>query len=228
MKFKLVLFDLDGTVLDTLQDLGDAVNYAMSMHGFPLHTLDEFRYMVGNGVRKLVRRAMPDELKEDEVLHQECLGQFWRYYSDHLIVNTKPYPGIPELIQDLQAEGVVVAIASNKFQEGADKLIHHFYPTIETIVGDRPDVPMKPDPTMINIILEQYGNSATLREHTALVGDAVTDVQAAAAAGITGIGVSWGLRPVSALLEIGHDPELIARDVPHLRRLLGLKGLAEE
>ena len=76
MKFNLVLFDLDGTVLDTLQDLGDAVNYAMSMHGFPTHTLDEFRYMVGNGVRKLVRRAMPDELKGDEDLHQECLGQF--------------------------------------------------------------------------------------------------------------------------------------------------------
>ena len=222
MKFNLVLFDLDGTVLDTLQDLGDAVNYAMSMHGFPTHTLDEFRYMVGNGVRKLVRRAMPDELKGDENLHQECLGQFWQYYSDHLIVNTKPYPGIHELVKDLQDAGVIVAIASNKFQEGADTLINHFYPTIETIVGDRPGLPLKPDPAMVNLILEQYGNSATLREHTALVGDAVTDVQAAAAAGITGIGVSWGLRPVSALLEIGHSPDLIARDVPHLRQLLGL------
>lgn len=222
MKFKLVLFDLDGTVLDTLQDLGDAVNYAMSLHGFPLHTLDEFRYMVGNGVRKLVRRAMPDELKADEDLHQECLGQFWKYYSEHLIVNTKPYPGMPELIKELQDRGVTVAVATNKFQEGADTLIHHFYPTIDIIVGDRPGVPMKPDPTMVNLILEECGNSADLREHTALVGDAVTDVQAAANAGVTGIGVSWGLRPVSALLEIGHDPELIARDVPHLRRLLGL------
>ena len=222
MKFNLVLFDLDGTVLDTLQDLGDAVNYAMSLHGFPLHTLDEFRYMVGNGVRKLVRRAMPDELKQNEELHQECLGQFWKYYSDHLIVNTKPYPGIPELILDLQENGIEVAIASNKFQEGADTLIHHFFPTIKTIVGDRPDVPMKPDPTMVNLILEKNGNSATLREHTALVGDAITDIQAAANAGVTGIGVSWGLRPVSALLEIGHSPELIARDVPHLRQLLGL------
>ena len=222
MKFNLVLFDLDGTVLDTLQDLGDAVNYAMSLHGFPLHTLDEFRYMVGNGVRKLVRRAMPDELKQNEELHQECLGQFWKYYSDHLIVNTKPYPGIPELILDLQENGIEVAIASNKFQEGADTLIHHFFPTIKTIVGDRPDVPMKPDPTMVNLILDKYGNSATLREHTALVGDAITDIQAAANAGVTGIGVSWGLRPVSALLEIGHSPELIARDVPHLRQLLGL------
>ncbi|MCR4864863.1 MAG: HAD-IA family hydrolase [Bacteroidales bacterium] len=222
MKFKLVLFDLDGTVLDTLQDLGDAVNYAMSMHGFPLHTLDEFRYMVGNGVRKLVRRAMPDEFKADEELHQECLGQFWKYYSDHIIVNTKPYPGIPELIRDLQAKGVIVAIASNKFQEGADTLIHHFYPTIETIVGDRPDVPMKPDPTMVNLILEKYGNSADLRRHTALVGDAVTDIQAAANAGVTGIGVSWGLRPVSALLDLGLDPAMIARDAAHLGELLGL------
>ena len=222
MKFNLVLFDLDGTVLDTLQDLGDAVNYAMSLHGFPLHTLDEFRYMVGNGVRKLVRRAMPDELKQNEELHQECLGQFWKYYSDHLIINTKPYPGIPELIEDLQAAGIEVAVASNKFQEGADTLIHHFFPTIKTIVGDRPGVPMKPDPTMVNIILEQYGNSADLRRHTALVGDAVTDIQAASNAGVTGIGVSWGLRPVSALLEIGHSPELIARDVNHLRELLGL------
>ena len=222
MKFNLVLFDLDGTVLDTLQDLGDAVNYAMSLHGFPLHTLDEFRYMVGNGVRKLVRRAMPDDLKENEELHQECLGQFWKYYSDHLIVNTKPYPGIPELIVELQSKGIEVAIASNKFQEGADTLIHHFFPTIKTIVGDRPGVPMKPDPTMVNIVLEQYGNSADLRRHTALVGDAVTDIQAAANAGVTGIGVSWGLRPVSALLEIGHSPELIARDVAHLRELLGL------
>ncbi len=223
MKFKLVLFDLDGTVLDTLQDLGDAVNYAMSLHGFPLHTLDEFRYMVGNGVRKLVRRAMPDEFKQNEELHQECLGQFWKYYSDHLIVNTKPYPGIPELILELQSKGIDVAIASNKFQEGADTLIHHFFPTVKTIVGDRPDVPMKPDPTMVNLILEKYGNSADLRRHTALVGDAVTDIQAAANAGVTGIGVSWGLRPVSALLEIGHSPELIARDVDHLRQLLGLE-----
>ena len=222
MKFNLVLFDLDGTVLDTLQDLGDAVNYAMSLHGFPLHTLDEFRYMVGNGVRKLVRRAMPDELKDNEELHQECLGQFWKYYSEHIIVNTKPYPGMPELIEELQSRGIEVAVATNKFQQGADTLIHHFYPTIKTIVGDRPGVPMKPDPTMVNIILEQYGNSADLRRHTALVGDAVTDIQAAENAGVTGIGVSWGLRPVSALLEIGHSPELIARDVAHLRELLGL------
>lgn len=222
MKFNLVLFDLDGTVLDTLQDLGDSVNYAMSLHGFPVHTLDEFRYMVGNGVRKLVRRAMPDDLKENEELHQECLGQFWNYYSEHIIVNTKPYPGMPELIEELQSRGIEVAVATNKFQQGADTLIHHFYPTIKTIVGDRPGVPMKPDPTMVNIILEQYGNSADLRRHTALVGDAVTDIQAAANAGVTGIGVSWGLRPVSALLEIGHSPELIARDVAHLRELLGL------
>ena len=222
MKFNLVIFDLDGTLLDTLQDLGDAVNHAMSLHGFPTHTLDEFRYMVGNGVRKLVRRAMPDKFKEDEDLHQECLAQFWHYYENHLIVNTKPYPGIPELVNELQERGINVAVASNKFQAGTDTLIHHFYPSIETIVGDRPGLPLKPDPAMIDIVLDRYGNSATLREHTALVGDAVTDIQAAAAAGITGIGVSWGLRPVSALLEIGHDPELIARDPSHLRQLLGL------
>ena len=222
MKFNLVLFDLDGTLLDTLQDLGDAVNFAMSSHGFPTHTLDEFRFMVGNGVRKLVRRAMPDEYKSDESLHQECLDQFTTYYKNHLIVNTKPYDGIPQLVRDLQDKGIEVVVASNKFQEGAETLINHFFPTIRTIVGDRPGLPLKPDPAMIDIILEKYGNNAAQREHTALVGDAVTDVQAAAAAGITGIGVSWGLRPVSALLEIGHDPELIARDVPHLLRLLGL------
>ena len=222
MKFNLVLFDLDGTLLDTLQDLGDAVNYAMSSHGFPCHTLDEFRFMVGNGVRKLVRRAMPDEFKSDEALHQECLDQFTNYYKEHLIVHTKPYPGIPELVEELQGKGIEVVVASNKFQEGARTLINHFYPTIETIVGDVPGLPLKPDPAMVNLILDRYGNSAALREHTALVGDAVTDVQAAAAAGVTGIGVSWGLRPVSALLEIGHDPELIARDANHLHRLLGL------
>ena len=222
MKFNLVLFDLDGTLLDTLQDIGDAVNYAMAQHGFPTHTLDEFRFMVGNGVRKLVRRAMPDEFKTDEILHQECLDQFTNYYKEHLIVSTRPYEGIPELVCDLQDRGISVVVASNKFQEGAKTLINHFFPTIETIVGDRPGLPLKPDPAMVNIILDQYGNSASQREHTALVGDAVTDVQAAAAAGITGLGVSWGLRPVSALLEIGHDPELIARDVPHLRGLLGL------
>ena len=222
MKFNLVIFDLDGTLLDTLQDLGDAVNYAMSNHGFPTHTLDEFRYMVGNGVRKLVRRAMPEGLRTDEALHQECLDQFTDYYKGHLMVHTKPYDGIPALVSELQDNGVTVAVASNKFVEGAKTLINHFYPSIETILGDVPGLPLKPDPAMVNQILEQYGNSAAQRRLSALVGDAVTDIQAAAAAGITGIGVSWGLRPVSALLEIGHDPELIARDASHLRQLLGL------
>lgn len=222
MKWELVIFDLDGTVLDTIQDLGEAVNYAFSRHGQPKKTLSEFRMMAGNGIRNLVSNALPENLRKDEAILSDFVKQFTSYYKAHICDNTKPYDGMPELISDIIASGATVAIASNKFQEGVEFLTRKFYPGIDIIYGERPGVPLKPDPACINMIISDVSarKGEIDRSRCVLIGDATSDIQAAATAGISGIGVSWGIRPVSMLLEMGVPEENIAFSVAQLRTML--------
>lgn len=200
MRFELAIFDLDGTLVDTIFDLGAAVNHALSLKGLPLHETEEYRFMVGNGIRNLVMRAMPDELKADEGLLDSLLADFVSYYSGHLDVHSRPYPGIPELLARLQDSGMKLAVASNKFQAGTDKIIGRFFPGINfcSVAGGREGIPLKPDPAVVRDIMACAGVAAG---RTAMVGDSAVDMLTAKAAGICGIAVSWGFRPVEAASE---------------------------
>lgn len=200
MKYELAIFDLDGTLVDTIDDLGAAVNHALSLRGLPLHGREEYRLMVGNGVRNLVHRAMPEELKGDTGLLDALLADFINWYSCHLDVRSRPYPGIPELLARLRAEGVKLAVASNKFQAGTDRIIARFFPGIDfcAVLGGRDGVPLKPDPSVVRTIMETASAS---RESTVMVGDSATDMLTAKAAGICGAAVTWGFRPAEAVAE---------------------------
>ena len=125
---RLVIFDLDGTLLNTIADLAAGVNHTLDTLGLPQHTIGEYTLMVGNGMRKLVMRALPENLAADDAFVDSTLAQFLDYYAAHIDVYTKPYPGIPELINSLSTEGYKLAVASNKIQAGAEKLISKFFP----------------------------------------------------------------------------------------------------
>ena len=199
MSPKLVIFDLDGTLLDTLDDLGAAVNYAMQQRGFPQHTREEYRMMVGHGARNLMTQAVPAEYRNDEALIDAVLADFRNYYNAHIDVYTKPFPGIPQLLESLHQKGVKLAVASNKFQEGTEHLIKEFFPDIPfvAILGNRPNQPLKPDPEVVGEVLEKTGFS---KEEAVMVGDSDTDMETAANGGIQGIAVSWGYRNMKNIL----------------------------
>ncbi|MBQ6178774.1 MAG: HAD hydrolase-like protein [Bacteroidales bacterium] len=153
MDAKMVIFDLDGTLIDTIRDLAAAVEYALSMGGYPGHTVDEYRNMVGHGIRNLVTRALPEGSPEDVI--EESLKRFVEYYTAHIDVLSRPYPGIQELLEKLSSDGFSLAVASNKFQEGTETLIRRFFPEIPfvKILGNAPDLPLKPDPEVIRLAI---------------------------------------------------------------------------
>ena len=209
---KLVLWDLDGTLIDTLEDLGTAVNYALTLRGLPLHTIDEYRRMVGHGVRNLVQQALPAGV--DEAYVDACLKDFKEYYSAHIDVKTRPYPGISDLITDLDKRGVKMAIVSNKFQEGTEYLIKEFFPEIDfvAIMGNREGFPLKPSPEIVEHVLKLSGIP---KADAILVGDSPTDMKTAANGGIDSIAVSWGYRTREELAG-----NRIVDSVEELRRIL--------
>ena len=193
MKHKLVIFDLDGTLLDTLDDLSAAVNHAMQQRGFPQHTRDEYRKMVGHGARNLMRQALPTAHKDDEALIDAVLADFRAYYTAHIDVHTKPFPGMQNLLTKLHQEDVMLAVASNKFQEGTEHLIKEFFPEIPfvAVLGNRPGFPLKPDPEIVEEVLRKTG---LRKEDAVMIGDSPTDMKTAENGGIRGIAVSWGYR----------------------------------
>ena len=195
---ELVIFDLDGTLLNTIADLGNAANHTLEALGLLQHNLDEYRLMVGNGMRKLIMRALPDEKAADDAFVDSTLASFLEYYADHIDIYTKPYPGIPELIKALSNDGYKMAVASNKIQAGAEKLIAKFFPDIPfvAVMGNSPQYPLKPDAALVEYIM---GKAGTDRAHTIMVGDSGTDIQTARNAGIPVIAVSWGFRPRNEL-----------------------------
>ena len=193
MKHKLVLFDLDGTLLDTLEDLSEAVNYALQLRDLPLHTQAEYMTMVGHGVRNLVLQALPADKQADDAYIDAALADFKAYYTAHIDVYTHPYPGMQEVVNKLDKEGVCLAIASNKFQEGTEYLVNKFFPGIPfvSVLGNRPGYPLKPDPEIVGEVLRKSGVS---REDAIMVGDSATDMKTAANGGIDRIAVDWGYR----------------------------------
>lgn len=192
---KLVIFDLDGTLLNTIYDLGEACNFALRKFGLQQHPIQAYNFMVGNGIRKLIERAHPDSTPE---LLEELIKEFRAYYDEHCTENTKPYKGVPELLQQLQARDVKIAVASNKYQKAVDKICSHYFPEISFAVleGEREGRNRKPDPSIIFSILEKC---PVPKSEVLYIGDSGVDMEAARRAAIESVGVTWGFRPISEL-----------------------------
>ncbi len=196
-KLKLVIFDLDGTLLDTLQDLTDAVNHALTEHHFPTHSLENVRSFVGNGIRKLVERAVPPGTKSEYA--DDVYRSFMAYYPAHCADATKPYPGITELLKALKEEGIHVAVNSNKSDAEARKLVaHYFGDLIQCCAGTLENVPKKPAPDGARHIMAHFRVSPG---ETLYVGDSEVDAQTALNAHAGSILVDWGFRDRAFLEE---------------------------
>ena len=198
---KLVIFDLDGTLLDTVLDLADATNHALEACGFPLHPAEAYYNFVGRGINNLFRAAMPEQERTEENVSR-MRSFFIPYYNDHNTDRSHPYPGIPELLSRLTEENIALAVASNKYQQATEKLVRHFFPAtpFSIILGQREGFPLKPDPSIVHLILER---TETQPDEVLYVGDSGIDMQTAANAGVESVGVSWGFRPVYELNENG-------------------------
>ena len=194
---KLVIFDLDGTLLNTIADLANSTNYALKVLGYPIHEPDKYNFMVGNGINKLFERALPDgEKTEENVLRVR--QEFVPYYDQHNADKSRPYPGVTELLETLQTAGMQLAVASNKYQAATEKLIAHYFPNIKftAVFGQREGIPVKPDPIIVKEILQI---AKVQEEETLYEGDSGVDMQTAINAGVTSCGVTWGFRPRTEL-----------------------------
>lgn len=198
---KLAIFDLDGTLLNTITDLGKACNYALEKMGFATHPIQAYAYMVGNGVRNLMKKAQQDA---DEETIDELLKHFKAYYNEHCLDTTKPYPGINELLDNLVKQDVAIAVASNKYQEATEKIISGCFPEYNFVAveGQKEGRNRKPDPSIIFSILEQFPVS---KKDVFYVGDSGIDIECAKRACIESIGVSWGFRSAAELRRANAD-----------------------
>ena len=205
------VFDLDGTLLDTLDDLAAAVNFSLRTHGMPQHSVDDVRRFVGNGVRLLMVRAVPGG--EQNPLFEEALDTFRRYYLEHSMDTTRPYDGIPEMLAGLKRRGKRLAVVSNKFQTATEELCRHFFPdTIEVAIGENEaaGIRKKPAPDTVFEALRQLGtpliptsNSVPGGSAAVYVGDSEVDIMTARNSGLPCISVLWGFRDRDFLLQHG-------------------------
>lgn len=214
MKYEAVIFDLDGTLTDTLADLRSSVNFALSQFGFSERTTEEIRSFVGNGVRRLIYLSVPDNTPDET--SEECLSVFKEHYKANSLIETKPYDGITEMLTELKSRGVKTAVVTNKMHSAAVGIVEHFFGNlIDTTVGQIDGVSQKPKPDGIYKALEMLG---TEKEKSVYVGDSEVDCITAKNAGIPCVGVTWGFRDREVLTENG--AEYIADSVRELTELL--------
>ena len=200
--YKTVIFDLDGTLLDTLEDLADACNYALSECGFPIHQVEKYRKFVGDGKYKLIQRVIPENKKTPETLNK-VLSVYDEYYEKHMMDKTKPYCGIIELLDGLNEKGLKLAVVSNKPHEFATKVVKTFFgDRLQLVLGQRVNFPTKPDPA---IVFEVFKNFKVTPDECIYVGDSNVDIMTAKNAGIKSIGVAWGFRGKDELEAEGAD-----------------------
>ncbi|MCM1005105.1 MAG: HAD family hydrolase [Prevotella sp.] len=192
---KLVIFDLDGTLLNTINDLGLSCNYALESNGFKSHPLSAYPYMVGNGVRRLIERAQPDASPE---CVDAMVKSFKQYYDEHCCDTTEPYKGIPELLKDLTDKDINIAVTSNKYEAAVKKIVSHYFPEIPftAVLGQVEGRPIKPDPS---IVFEALLITPTPKADVLYVGDSAVDIETARRALVENVGVTWGFSPVSHL-----------------------------
>lgn len=198
---KLIIFDLDGTLLDTIEDLANSTNYALRQHGFPEHSIETIRQFVGNGINKLLERALPENKRSSDFVSMLKID-FIKFYSAHTDEFTRPYPGISDLLTRLYNEGYQMAIASNKMHDATVRLIRRFFPNIEftDIRGQQEGFPTKPNPAIVEEILKL---AKVEKSKILYVGDSAIDVATAYNAKIAFTGVLWGFRPQKEMEEIG-------------------------
>ena len=199
--YKVYIFDLDGTLLDTLGDLAAAVNYALREHGMPEHSIDDVRRFVGNGVRKLMERAIPDGTANPEF--EATFATFRQYYMAHSLDTTRPYDGIPETLAALKTRGCRLAVVSNKMMAATQELCHYFFPdTIEVAIGENEaeGIRKKPAPDTVFTALRQLGVG---KDDAVYVGDSDVDLETARQSGLPCISVLWGFRDRDFLIKHG-------------------------
>jgi len=198
-KITTIVWDLDGTLMDTLQDLANATNHALNVFNMPEHSIDEIRQFVGNGVRKLIQLAVPDGEKNPQF--EAVFAEFKAYYMVHCKDNTCLYDGITETLKALKAEGYRMAVVSNKLQSGVDELYEEYFKdTIEVAIGECPEMARKPAPDMVWKALDELG---VTKEEAVYIGDSDVDVATARNSGLPCISVLWGFRTKDFLLEHG-------------------------
>ena len=225
VRYSLIIFDLDGTLLDTLPDLAGAVNHALARHGKKQREIGEIRSFISNGVRKLIERALfiteaskdtNDYEVTDRRLFDGVFNDFVAYYLDHVADNTIPYPGIRELVMKLKQAGMQTAVVTNKREDAAEKLMDRFFPgCFDAVYGDGPDRKRKPDPDSVIKVMELFGRT---REETVYIGDSDVDHQTASNAGVDDILVTWGYRDIDSLIACGG--RIIAERPDELETLL--------
>lgn len=190
MKYKAVIFDMDGTILNTLEDLKNATNYSLRQFGMPERSLEEVRMFVGNGIRKLVERAVPAGTSEEKIA--QVFDVFLEYYEIHSADNTSPYPGILELVEKLKKSGIKTAVSTNKADVPAQELGREYFNGIfDLIVGQQDGLKVKPAPDSVNKILSILDIQ---KKDAIYIGDSDVDIQTAKNSGLDFIGVSWGFR----------------------------------
>lgn len=197
--FKTYIFDLDGTLLSTLNDLASSTNYALRWAGMPERTIEEVRMFVGNGVKLLMERAIPEGVNNPKF--EETYAKFREHYMEHNLDTTRPYDGVPELLHELKRRGKHLAIVSNKFYAATQDLAKHFFPdTIEVAIGERENIRKKPAPDTVLEALRQLNVS---KEDAVYIGDSDVDIMTAKNCGLLCISVLWGFRDKDFLIEHG-------------------------
>jgi phosphoglycolate phosphatase len=203
MDFKAVIFDLDGTLLDTLEDLADSMNTVLLNNRLPVHDAPAYRYFVGDGIDMLVRRALPFEIADEEELHR-FIREMQKEYAGRWTQKTRPYPGIPELLDAFSAGGFEMAVLSNKPDEATRHIIQTFLPDVSfrLIIGATSGKPKKPDPT---VALEIADRLRTAPARFIYVGDTSIDMRTAVAAGMFPVGALWGFRRAEEMIAAGAE-----------------------
>lgn len=197
--FKTYIFDLDGTLLSTLNDLASSTNYALRWAGMPERTIEEVCMFVGNGVKLLMERAIPEGVNNPKF--EETYAKFREHYMEHNLDTTRPYDGVPELLHELKRRGKHLAIVSNKFYAATQDLAKHFFPdTIEVAIGERENIRKKPAPDTVLEALRQLNVS---KEDAVYIGDSDVDIMTAKNCGLPCISVLWGFRDKDFLIEHG-------------------------
>lgn len=207
MRYKTLIFDLDGTLLDTLADLAAATNYTLEKNGFPKRTVDEVRMFVGNGIRKLIERAVP--VGTSASVQEQVYADFNVYYKEHCADTTCAYPGVMELLQEARRLGCQTAIVSNKADYGVQELAKQYFPgLLDAACGEQEGIAKKPAPDMLVAVMHKLGAD---KDSTIYIGDSDTDLMTAANTGIPCIGACWGFRGREFLVE--HGATLLAEKV---------------
>ena len=220
---KLVIFDLDGTLLDTMRDIANAANHALKICGHPERRLDEYGMFVGRGISNMLRSALPENERNEDMVNR-MLEAFVPYYNEHIYDCTIPYAGIEELLDTLTGNGIKVAVASNKYQEGTDALVNHILKRHEfaAVLGQRKGKALKPSPEIISDVLEATDGIGI--EEVVYCGDSDVDMQTGINAGVRTIGVTWGFRSREELAAyepwlLAESPDEISEAIIHLNEI---------